>query len=32
MKLPTNVTTLIRNDYRPELYETNEVEKSELTM
>ena len=32
MKLPTKVTTLIRNDYRPKLDETDEVENSELAM
>ena len=32
MKLTTKVTTLIRNNYRPELYETNEVEQIELTI
>ena len=32
MKLTTKVTTLIWNNYRPELYETNEVEQIELTI
>ena len=31
-KFPTKSTTLIRNNYKPELDETNEVEQSELSL